>query len=87
MLEALAEWMGFPMYYAYDGQQPGRNGAAHHHLPHGPSRPATARSLLGLQNEREWKLFCDVVLRRPELAADPRFDANVRRTENCTALK
>jgi itaconate CoA-transferase len=43
--------------------------------------------MLGLQNEREWKLFCDVVLRSPELAVDPRFDANVRRSENRAALK
>ena len=43
--------------------------------------------MLGLQNEREWKLFCDKVLRRPELAADPRFDANPRRSEHRAALK
>ena len=46
MLEALAEWMGFPMYYAYDGQQqPGRNGAAHRpSIRMARSRPATAAS-------------------------------------------
>jgi formyl-CoA transferase len=43
--------------------------------------------MLGLQNEREWKVFCDIVLQRPELAADPRFDANVRRVENRAVLK
>jgi itaconate CoA-transferase len=90
MLEALGEWMGFPMYYAYDGQQPpGRSGAAHATIyPYGPFRAGDGRVvMLGLQNEREWKLFCDIVLRHPELAADPRFDANVRRTENRAALK
>jgi itaconate CoA-transferase len=90
MLEALGEWMGFPMYYAYDGQQPpGRNGAAHATIyPYGPFRAGDGRVvMLGLQNEREWKLFCDIVLRHPDLAADPRFDANVRRTENRAALK
>ncbi|HWT34753.1 MAG TPA: CaiB/BaiF CoA-transferase family protein, partial [Paraburkholderia sp.] len=90
MLEALSEWMGFPMYYAYDGQSPpGRNGAAHATIyPYGPFKAGDDRVvMLGLQNEREWKLFCDVVLRRPELAADPCFDANVRRSENRVALK
>ena len=90
MLEALSEWMGFPMYYAYDGQQPpGRNGAAHATIyPYGPFRAGDGRVvMLGLQNEREWKVFCDVVLRRPELATDLRFDANVRRSENRAALK
>lgn len=90
MLEALAEWMGFPMYYTYDGQQPpGRNGAAHATIyPYGPFTAGDGRVvMLGLQNEREWKVFCDVVLRRPDLATDPRFDANVRRSENRASLK
>lgn len=90
MLEALAEWMGFPMYYAYDGQQqPGRSGAAHATIyPYGPFTAGDGRVvMLGLQNEREWKVFCDAVLRDPALAADPRFDANVRRSEHRTELK
>ncbi len=90
MLEALGEWMGFPMYYAYDGQPPpGRNGAAHATIyPYGPFWAGDGRVvMLGLQNEREWKLFCDVVLRNSALATDPRFDANVRRVENRTELK
>ncbi|ALX16932.1 CoA-transferase [Burkholderia cepacia JBK9] len=90
MLEALAEWMGFPMYYAYDGQQPpGRNGAAHATIyPYGPFTAGDGRVvMLGLQNEREWKAFCDTVLRNPALATDPRFDANVRRSEHRAELK
>ncbi|MGB3068848.1 MAG: CaiB/BaiF CoA-transferase family protein [Ottowia sp.] len=90
MLEALTEWMGFPMYYAYEEQQPpGRNGAAHATIyPYGPFTAGDGKVvMLGLQNEREWKLFCDIVLRCPELAADPRFDANVRRTESRAGLK
>jgi itaconate CoA-transferase len=90
MLEALGEWMGFPMYYAYDGQHPpGRNGAAHATIyPYGPFRAGDGKVvMLGLQNEREWKVFCDIVLQSPELAADPRFDANVRRVENRSVLK
>jgi formyl-CoA transferase len=38
--------------------------------------------MLGLQNEREWKLFCDKVLQRPLLQNDPRFDTNERRVAN-----
>ncbi len=90
MLEAMSEWMGFPMYYAYDGQTPpGRNGAAHATIyPYGPFEAGDGRQvMLGLQNEREWKLFCEKVLLQPELAADPRFDTNVRRVENRAALK
>lgn len=42
--------------------------------------------LLAVQNEREWARFCAGVLRRPELAADPRFDANSRRVANRAEL-
>jgi itaconate CoA-transferase len=82
MLEAMAEWMGFPMYYAIDGQPPPpRAGAAHATIfPYGPFRAGDGSMVMfGLQNEREWAVFCDKVLNFPELAADPRFDANARR--------
>ena len=82
MLESLGEWMSFPMYYAYDGAPPPpRNGAAHATIyPYGPFPAGDGKTvMLGLQNEREWKLFCDKVLRQAQLAADPRFDSNSQR--------
>jgi len=36
--------------------------------------------MLGLQNEREWTAFCDKVLGQANLATDPRFSSNSRRT-------
>ena len=36
--------------------------------------------MLGLQNEREWAAFCDKVLDQANLATDPRFSSNSRRT-------
>ena len=90
MLEALGEWMGFPMYYAYRGQTPPRrNGASHATIyPYGPFEAGDGKTvMLGLQNEREWKGFCDKVLRQPQLASDPRFDANPRRSENSAVLE
>jgi crotonobetainyl-CoA:carnitine CoA-transferase CaiB-like acyl-CoA transferase len=90
MLEALGEWMGFPMYYAYDGASPPpRSGAAHATIyPYGPFAAGDGRTvMLGLQNEREWKLFCAKVLLQPALASDPRFDTNARRNEHREALK
>src|SRR5439155_16250615 len=90
MLEALSEWMSYPLYYAFEGASaPERSGAAYATIyPYGPFEAGDGKVvMLGLQNEREWKLFCDKVLRRPELSADLRFDANVRRVENRAALK
>lgn len=90
MLESLAEWMGFPMYYAYGGAPPPpRSAAAHATIyPYGPFPAADGGTvMLGLQNEREWRLFCEKVLLKPSLAADPRFDANAKRNTNREVLR
>ncbi|MEP6964036.1 MAG: CaiB/BaiF CoA-transferase family protein [Polaromonas sp.] len=90
MLESLGEWMGYPMYYAYQGAPPPPRGAAAHATiyPYGPFVAGDGGTvMLGLQNEREWKLFCDVVLQEAALAGDPRFDSNARRNEHREALK
>jgi itaconate CoA-transferase len=89
MLESLAEWMNYPMYYAFDGAPPPpRTGAAHASIyPYGPFATRDGAVLLGIQNEREWTAFCDKVLGNAALAADPRFDSNARRNENRAALQ
>ena len=90
MLEALAEWMNYPLYYAYDGAPPPPRTAASHAsiYPYGPFQAGDGGTvMLGLQNEREWKMFCEVVLQDGGIAADPRFDSNARRNENRDALK
>ena len=90
MLEALGEWMGFPMYYAFEGQTPpARSGASHAAIyPYGPFQAGDGNAIvLGLQNEREWKLFCETVMQDAALATDPRFDSNARRHENRAELK
>jgi itaconate CoA-transferase len=82
MLEALGEWMGFPMYYAwYGGRPPVRSGASHAAIaPYGPFPCAGGEQVfLGVQNEREWATFCDLVLGSPVLATDGRFVTNSQR--------
>ncbi len=79
MLEALTEWMSFPLYYAFDGAAaPPRSGASHATIyPYGPFPTGDGHTvMLGLQNEREWAVFCDKVLGRPSLASDERFASN-----------
>jgi itaconate CoA-transferase len=90
MLESMVEWMGFPLYYAIDGQlPPPRAGAAHATIfPYGPFVTGDGRTvMLGLQNEREWKVFCDRVLEKPELACDERFASNSKRLANSEVLR
>jgi itaconate CoA-transferase len=89
MLESLGEWMGYPLYYAFeDAEPPARTGASHASIyPYGPFVAGDGSTvMLGLQNEREWQAFCAGVLRDASLAADPRFDSNARRSENREAL-
>lgn len=90
MLEAMVDWMGYPLYYAYEGQQPPpRTGADHASIyPYGAFNCADDQTLmLGIQNEREWKSFCSAVLNTPELSSDPRFTDNSLRSENREALR
>jgi itaconate CoA-transferase len=83
MLESMAEWMSFPMYYAYQGAPaPARAGASHATIyPYGPFPAGDGKIvMLGLQNEREWAQFCDKVLLQPELEKDPRFASTALRS-------
>jgi itaconate CoA-transferase len=78
MLDALGEWMSQPYYYHVLGDHPvHRTGARHASIsPYGPYAAADGQVFIGLQNDREWAVLCERVLRRPELIADPRFATN-----------
>jgi itaconate CoA-transferase len=82
MLEALTEWMGYPLYYThFGGTAPARTGPDHATIvPYGRYKSGDGKSImLGLQNEREWAVFCEKVLLQPELAQDQRYGSNSRR--------
>lgn len=90
MLEALAEWMGYPLYYsAYGKSEPQRTGASHATIyPYGPFKAGDQKMVfLGIQNEREWVQFCEEVLKKSEIAGDERFNNNSNRVANKDALK
>jgi itaconate CoA-transferase len=90
MLESMVEWMNYPLYYAFEGAAPPpRAGAAHATIyPYGPFPAGDGRTvMLGLQNEREWGIFCRMVLQQVELATDERFSSNSRRVANRDALR
>ncbi|WP_150293455.1 CaiB/BaiF CoA transferase family protein [Sphingobium estronivorans] len=89
MLEAMAEWMSFPMYYGFEGAAPPpRAGASHATIyPYGPFQANDGSVMLGVQNEREWASFCDVVLLDRDIAHDERFRTNSLRSANRGALK
>jgi itaconate CoA-transferase len=89
LFDALAEWMGYPAYYAeYGGSAPPRTGARHAAIaPYGPYVAGDGKAVyFGIQNEREWARFCEQVLNRLDLAADTRFNSNGARVEHQAAL-
>ena len=91
MLEAIGEWMGYPLYCAFEGA-PGR-----HHVPvrrtptnypYGPLLCCDGKTvMLGLKNEREWPGSCSHVLRQPALAEDDRFWGNAQRVAQRETLR
>lgn len=84
MLDALAEWMHYPMYREVLGGIPAARLATTNPLvaPYGAHRARDGEVILGVQNDREWAVFTREVLGRPELAADPRFVDNAARVRN-----
>jgi itaconate CoA-transferase len=43
--------------------------------------------MMGIQNEREWASFCEIVLQQPDLATAARFAGNTLRVENRAELR
>ncbi len=89
MLEALSEWMSYPLNFAhYGGTPPARTGLAHPAIaPYGQYRAGDGGSVIfGLQNDREWQCFCREVLDNTALAAEERFATNLQRVANRAAL-
>jgi itaconate CoA-transferase len=90
LLESMTEWMGYPLYYAFEGAQPpSRTGAAHATIyPYGPFPAGDGGIVMfGLQNEREWKNFCEQVLMQPTLTTDSRFNSNKLRVASRHELR
>lgn len=90
LFDALSEWVLPAAYYgAYGGSPPSRSGAEHASIaPYGPYFSGDGKQVnIGIQNEREWRQFCALVLLNTEIAADPRFDSNSKRSDNRKVLR
>ena len=84
MLDALAEWMTYPMYRAVYGDSPLPRQPLNHPAlaPYGAHRTKDGEVIFGLQNEREWAVFCNKVMQRPEWITDERYHNNSARREH-----
>jgi formyl-CoA transferase len=83
MFDAIADWMAVPLMQQEAGKPPQRVGLTHAAIaPYGafPTRDG-ADILIGIQNDREWRVLAEKVLGDANLAADPRFATNVARVQ------
>jgi crotonobetainyl-CoA:carnitine CoA-transferase CaiB-like acyl-CoA transferase len=90
MLESLVEWVMPAAYVAqYTGRPPGRAGARHNFIvPYGGYRVGAGSSVnLAVQNDGQWRRLCEIVLRQPDLADDPRFVTTELRLANRAELE
>jgi itaconate CoA-transferase len=89
MLECLTEWMMPPLYvWQGTGKIPTRAGVRHNMIvPYGAYACADGAVMLAVQNEREWRRFCEGVMVMPALADNPRFATNESRLQNRVELE
>jgi len=83
MFDSIADWMTVPLLQQKAGKTPQRVGLTHPAIaPYGafPTRDG-AEVLIGIQNDREWRVLAERVLGDADLAADPRFATNRARVE------
>ena len=89
LYHALADWMNVPyLQYVYGGHTPVRSGLNHPTIaPYGDYVCRDGKAVLfSIQNETEWRMLCEKVLGRPEIADDGRFATNPLRVANRAAL-
>ena len=84
LFDATAEWMAVPLLQHEGGKTPTRIGVGHPSIaPYGAFATQDARRIVtSIQNEREWRSLCDVVLERSDLVTDARSCNNVQRVAN-----
>lgn len=90
LLDSLAEWMSYPVYYSRYGSDTilGR-GADHATIaPYGPfAAPGGPPIVLAVQNDAEWNAFVTRVLERPGVLSDPSFRTMRQRVANTDKLR
>ena len=89
LFDVAADWMTVPLLHAEHGLgAPERVGLQHPSIaPYGAYETSdNEQTLISIQNEREWKVFCIDVLDRPEMAKKPDYASNNLRVKNRQAL-
>ena len=88
MFDTVAEWMSVPLlHYEHTGQVTMRYGMAHSSIyPYRPYACKDGAILIAVQNNEQWAIFCNLVLKREDVAVDSRFFENADRVVNREVL-
>ena len=88
MLDALAEWMTYPMYrHAYNGSSVPRLPMHNPNIaPYGAHATRDGKVIFSIQNEREWRSFCELVMTQPSLTLHDSYCTNSCRITNAQEL-
>ena len=84
LFDVVADWMTVPFLHTKNGNPIKRSGLKHPSIAPYDAFPTQdgCPVLIGIQNELEWKRFCEQVLGVPELAMDQRFCSNNQRVKH-----
>ena len=88
LYDVIADWLSpLLLQYFYSGKPTPRVGISHHSIaPYGAYATKGEPIVISIQNEREWRSFCESVLERPALLRDPRYATPAERAFNRAAL-
>ena len=89
LFDVAAEWMSVPLIHNdYGDGPPTRQGLQHPSIaPYGAYQTSDkVKTVISIQNEREWLRFCDIVLGQAAMASDAKFSTNSARVENRAEL-
>lgn len=85
MFDCMSDWMMVPyLHEVYGGSAPPRTGVHHAAIsPYGPFQTSDGKTIvIAIQNEREWKRFCENVLNNEIRSDDADFGRNSARVRN-----
>jgi crotonobetainyl-CoA:carnitine CoA-transferase CaiB-like acyl-CoA transferase len=89
MFDVVTDWMGWALHQArFTGEDPQPNGVSSPMVaPYGAFATADGQTIvIGTTNDAEWRRLAELVLGRADLAADPRYAANLDRLRHRAEL-
>lgn len=90
LFDSITDWMSYPAFYSQSTGRPlPRTGAKHATIaPYGPFRVGDGNTIFfGIQNDREWRSLCSIVLGDAGFADHESFRTNPLRMQNRDELQ